>query len=108
VRAEMTERQVINILQREMTERGGEANAFEPIVLAGPKSALPHGVPDDTPIHEGDLLLFDYGTTFNHYPADITRTFAVGRIDPEFARIYDTVLRANAAAIGMLRPGVIA
>jgi Xaa-Pro dipeptidase len=108
VRAGMTERQVINILQREMTERGGEANAFEPIVLAGPKSAMPHGVPDDTPIREGDLLLFDFGTTSDHYPADITRTFAVGHIDAEFARIYDTVLRANETAIRLLRPGVIA
>ncbi len=108
VRAGMTERQALNILQREMTERGGEANAFEPIVLAGAKSALPHGIPDDTPIREGDLLLFDYGTTVNQYPADITRTFAVGRIDPEFARIYEIVRHANEAGIGMLRPGVIA
>jgi Xaa-Pro dipeptidase len=108
VRAGMTERAVVNILQREMTEHGGAGNAFEPIVLVGAKSALPHGTPDDTPIREGDLLLFDFGTTFDHYPADITRTFAVGHIDPEFAKIYETVLRANEAAIRLLRPGVIA
>ncbi len=104
----MTERQVVNILQTEMTGRGGEANAFEPIVLAGAKSALPHGSPDDTPIREDELLLFDFGTTIDHYPADITRTFAVRQIDPLLAEIYEIVRRANETGIQMLRPGVVA
>ncbi len=108
VKPGMTEREVVNILETEIIKRGGEGDAFEPIVLTGPKSALPHGVPDDTVIREGDLLLFDFGTTVAHYPADITRTFAVSSIDPELAKIYDIVLKANETGIHMLRPGIAA
>lgn len=108
VQVGMTERQVLHILLREMDERGGNNNAFDPIVLAGPKSAMPHGLSDDTPIREGELLLFDFGTTVNGYPADITRTFAVGEIDPELKRVYEIVQAANEAGRNAARPGIAA
>src|SRR5262249_26931693 len=59
VRVGMTERQVTNMLLLAMAECGGNSNAFDPIVLTGANSAQPHGMPGDTPIREGDLLLFD-------------------------------------------------
>lgn len=108
VRAGMTERQVTNMLLLAMAECGGNNNAFEPIVLTGANSAQPHGMPGDTPIRQGDLLLFDFGTTVDNYPADITRTFAVGEIDAELKKIYEIVLAANEAGIRALRPGAMA
>ncbi|HLY25729.1 MAG TPA: Xaa-Pro peptidase family protein [Aggregatilineales bacterium] len=107
----MTEQQIMNILLNELTMLGGGGNAFDPIVLTGPNSALPHGVHGSRAIAAGDLLLFDYGTLVDGYPSDITRVFAVGEIsqlDPEFRKIYDTVLAANEAGIRAARPGVTA
>src|SRR5262249_4736428 len=108
VRAGMTERQITNMLLLQMAEQGGNNNAFEPIVLAGANSAQPHGVPGDLPIQDGDLLLFDFGTTVDYYPADITRTFAIGKIDQELKNVYDVVLAANEAGIRALKPGIMA
>jgi Xaa-Pro dipeptidase len=104
----MTERQITNILLNAMADLDGGGNPFDPIVLIGPNSAQPHGVPGNRALQDGDLLLFDFGTTYEGYPSDITRTFAVGKIDPELVTIYNTVLAANEAGIAAIRPGVTA
>ncbi len=107
----MTEQQITNVLLNELAALGAGGNAFDPIVLGGPNSALPHGVPTHRPIARGDLLLFDYGVLVDGYPSDITRVFAVGEIaglDAELRKIYDTTLAANEAGIRAARPGVAA
>jgi Xaa-Pro dipeptidase len=108
VKAGITERQVATMVQAALTKHGAHGNAFGPTVLTGPNSALPHGTPGDAVIRAGDLLLFDYGATIDLYPADITRTFAIGEIDPELKRIYEIVLAANEAGIAAARPGATA
>jgi Xaa-Pro dipeptidase len=104
----MTERQATLILQTALNQHGAQGYAFDPIVLAGANSALPHGIPGDATIKMGDLLLFDFGAAISLYPADITRTFAIGEIDPELKRVYEVVQAANAAGIAAARPGVAA
>jgi Xaa-Pro dipeptidase len=108
IKVGMTERQVANLLQQAMTDRGSQGNAFDVHVLTGPKSAQPHGAPADVEIQNGDVLLFDFGAAINGYPADITRVFAVGEIDPELVKVYDIVLAANEAGIRAARPGIAA
>jgi Xaa-Pro dipeptidase len=104
----MTERHIATLLQSAMTARGAHGNAFDITVLAGANSALPHGTSGDAVIREGNLLLFDFGATVHHYPADITRTFAVGTLDAELANVYEIVKAANAAGIAAARPGITA
>ncbi|MBX3063155.1 MAG: aminopeptidase P family protein [Anaerolineae bacterium] len=104
----MTEQRVAHILHSEMTQRGGQGLAFESAILTGANSALPHGGPGDSVIREGDLLLFDYGAKVSAYPADITRVFAVGKLDPELEKIYRLVKAANEAGIAAAKPGVTA
>jgi Xaa-Pro dipeptidase len=106
VHSGMTERRITTLLLGAMAKAGSEANAFEPIVLSGPNSALPHGIPSERVLQDGDLLLFDYGAVFSGYMADITRTFAVGEVDPELVKVYETVLAANLAGIRAAKPGV--
>ncbi|MEI3613588.1 M24 family metallopeptidase [Pseudogracilibacillus sp. SO30301A] len=76
------------------------------MVVSGEKSALPHGRTGDRIIEEGDLLLIDGGVQKDGYVSDITRTFAVGEINAEKKRIYNTVLEANHAAIEAIKPGI--
>ncbi len=104
----MTERQILRLLTSALTDQGGMGESFSPIVLSGPNSALPHGEPSDRALQSGDLLLFDYGATFGGYPADITRTFAIGALDAELTRVYETVLAANAAGLRAGKPGIAA
>lgn len=101
-----TEKQIAAMLMQELMSAGADALSFSPIVLSGPNSASPHGGPTDRPIRQGEFLLIDWGAIVDDYPSDITRTFAIGDLDPELIRVYDTVRRANEAGKKAARPGV--
>jgi Xaa-Pro dipeptidase len=107
VKVGMTERQIYSILVRYMNEIGGHGLSFEPIVLAAENTARPHGkVRDDYALQEGDPLLFDFGVTYNGYPADITRTVFVGEPSEEHRALYNAVLQANETGRNYGAPGV--
>ncbi len=106
VGAGMTEREVAALLTIEMLRAGGEGMAFSPIVVAGPNAASPHATPSDRPIQPGETIVVDCGATVGGYAADITRTFAVGALEPGLARIYEVVRAANEAGRAAAGPGV--
>ncbi|GGI98854.1 M24 family metallopeptidase [Paenibacillus hunanensis] len=102
----MTELDLVAELEYQMKKVGAEKPAFDTMVLSGPNTALPHGVPGERKLQAGELVMFDLGLFYNGYASDITRTFALGDIDEETSRVYHTVLAANEAAIQATRPGV--
>lgn len=102
----MTERQIAGQLVVEQLERGGGPHPFEPIVLSGARSALPHGEPGDDRIADGQALLFDFGTTVDGYASDITRTFYVGQPSARLREVYAVVEAANTAGRAAAGPGV--
>jgi Xaa-Pro dipeptidase len=108
VRPGMTEREINGILVVEQLRRGGGKHLFEPIVLSGPNSALPHGEPGDRRVAEGEPLLFDFGTSSHGYASDITRTFCVGEPSARLREVYAVVQAANAAGRAAAGPGVVA
>lgn len=106
VRIGMTELELAAEIERKMRELGADRPAFETIVLTGPRSALPHGVPGQHPIRQGDFLLIDIGVQVNGYCSDITRTFVVGEASEKQMAIYEAVLAANEAGIAAAAAGV--
>ena len=104
----MSEKQIAAMLTQELLDAGADAVAFGPIVASGPNSAIPHAVPTDRQIQEGDLLLFDWGALIDGYASDITRTFAVGELSPELREIYEAVRLANEAGKSAVRPSTAA
>jgi Xaa-Pro dipeptidase len=100
-----SEKQIATRLLQELTEAGSQAAAFSPIVSAGPNGASPHAVPTDRALQTGDLLVIDWGAIVDDYPSDITRTFAVGELEPELAQVYELVKQANEEARAVARPG---
>jgi len=97
VQVGMTEKQISAELVSRMLGKGGEGISFGPIVLGGPKSALPHGVPDERPVGAGEYLLIDFGTSWQGYHCDITRTFVVGAEPDDMQRaVYEAVRQGNA------------
>ncbi|MBP7240508.1 Xaa-Pro peptidase family protein [Amaricoccus sp.] len=94
--AGMTETAFRGRLAAEMLDAGADGLSFEPIVLAGPASADPHGsASPDRRLERGQPLLIDYGAAWGGYMADITRTVFVGAARPEHADIYEAVRLAN-------------
>ena len=102
-----SEIEIKNFLLQQLYENGAEGIAFDPIVLAGANSALPHGhSSNDYFLKDGDCLLFDFGAVVNGYNSDITRTFFVGSASDEQKNFYDAVLKANKLGLSISKPNL--
>ena len=88
-------------------KNGGMGLSFDPIVISGPNTSMPHGVASDRVIREGDFITMDFGVLYKGYCSDMTRTIAVGYATEEMKEVYNTVLKAQEAAIAATKAGVI-
>lgn len=103
----MTERELASELMMQLFRHGSEADIpFAPIVCAGPNSANPHATPGGRKLQAGDLLVVDWGATYDGYISDLTRTFVVGEVDDEYKKIHQIVQDSNAAGRAAAKPGV--
>ena len=102
----MTEKEVMAELVYYMLRNGSEGNSFDPIVVTGANTSMPHGVPGDTVIRDGDFVTMDFGSLKNGYCSDMTRTVAVGHATEEMENVYYTVLKAQLAGIAAARSGI--
>jgi Xaa-Pro aminopeptidase len=102
----MTERQVAWELFEFFMTSGAEGLAFEPIVLAGARAAMPHGRPSDAVIERGNVLLIDFGCAVDGYQSDMTRTLFVGEVPDDVRRYHDAVREAQGLAIERLAVGI--
>ena len=101
-----TEREIAAELEYLMKRNGGENPAFDTICVAGPNSSMPHGVPGDRPVQDGDFLTMDFGAMVDGYCSDMTRTVAIGHVTEEMDKVYHLVLEAQLASIAKIAPGV--
>ena len=107
IHAGMTEKQVQIMLDYEMLTLGSEGNAFATIAAAGVNGSLPHAIPSDYIIQEGDLLTLDFGAKVNGYCSDITRTIGFGKVKQELKDIYSLVYEAHTAALQAVKAGMV-
>ena len=103
----MTELEISARLQYLMLVGGAERMSFDPIVAGGPNSSMPHAVPTDRKIQDGDFLTIDFGCIYEGYCSDTTRTVAIGHATEEMRTVYHTVLEAQLAGIAKAKTGVI-
>lgn len=107
IRPGIREIEISEALIGNMIRRGSEIELpFAPIIGSGPNSADPHAAVSEREVQSGEFLLIDWGARYGGYCSDLTRTFAVGEVSTEMARVYETVLAANRAAADSARPGV--
>ncbi len=102
-----TEREVMLDMEFFMRRLGSEGVAFDFIVVSGKNSSLPHGVPTERQIKKGDFVTMDFGAVLGGYRSDMTRTVAVGSVSDEQKMVYDTVLRAQNAALEKIKAGAV-
>lgn len=86
--------------------QAGCQHAFPPIIASGSNSTVLHYTKNQRRIKSRDLLLVDTGACFQHYCADITRTWPVnGKFTREQQMVYEAVLFAQKKAIATIYPG---
>jgi Xaa-Pro dipeptidase len=104
-----TEKEIEQTLIKMLFDEGADGLAFNPIVVAGDASAMPHAhARHDYAVKAGDALLIDFGARKDGFAADITRTVFLDHVTDEGRAVYDTVLRANMAGLAITRAGVTA
>jgi Xaa-Pro aminopeptidase len=86
---------------------GGAGPGYASIVGTGANATILHYIENNCAIAEGDLVLVDAGCEYDHYTADITRTFpATGTFTAIQKRVYQIVLDTQVEAIAMIKPGI--
>ncbi|MGD0580098.1 MAG: Xaa-Pro peptidase family protein [Bryobacteraceae bacterium] len=105
IRVGMTETGIAAELEYRMRRLGAERPAFETIVAAGARSALPHAQPTGSRVQANQLVLVDMGASLEGYASDMTRVMHTGRPTAQTKRLYAAVLEAQLAAVDAVRPG---
>ena len=106
LKAGMTELELQAELIYCLYKNGATGLAFDPIVVSGPNTSLPHGVAGERVIQEGEFVTMDFGASYMGYCSDMTRTVAVGFATEEMEKIYNTVLEAQLAGLAVSKAGV--
>ena len=106
IRVGMTELELQAELIYCMYKHGATGLAFDPIVVSGPNTSLPHGVAGERRIQAGDFITMDYGASYMGYCSDMTRTVAVGHAPEEMVKVYNTVLEAQLTGLAISKAGV--
>lgn len=106
IRPGVTEAEVAAKLVYEMLRRGADKVSFDPIVASGPNGSKPHAIPGARKVQSGEFVTMDFGCKYLGYCSDMTRTVAVGAVDEDKKRVYETVLAAQKAGIGASKAGV--
>ncbi|MDO8127739.1 MAG: Xaa-Pro peptidase family protein [Candidatus Brocadiales bacterium] len=106
VRQGVTEKQLADGLESAMKSGGAVGPAFNTIVAVGERSSLPHAPLTERKIGRGDMVLVDWGASWQAYNSDLTRVLFLNRISAQARKIYGIVLNAQKRAIDRVRGGV--
>jgi Xaa-Pro aminopeptidase len=101
----LTEREVAARLGYVLRRNSGDW-AFTPCVVSGVDDPIPIREPSDRLLAEGDTVMVDIGGSWDGYQADASRTWVLGEPSEAQARAWDVVVRAHAAAVERVAPGV--
>lgn len=103
----MTEKDIALELEYTMKKLGADGLSFDTIVASGHNSSLPHAVPTERRIEDGDFVTMDFGCIYKGYCSDMTRTVFIGReVDECKKRVYDIVLNSQMQSMKLIKSGV--
>jgi len=103
----LTENNIALELEHFMRQQGASGTSFASIVASGIKSSLPHAEPGNEMLQKGDFVVMDFGCIYEGYCSDMTRTVIIGEPTEKHKHIYDTVLKAQLAALQAIKPGML-
>ncbi|MCM2268762.1 MAG: type I methionyl aminopeptidase [Thermoanaerobaculia bacterium] len=110
IRPGMTTRELDRFAEETIRSAGGvpaflNYKGYPATLCTSRNDVIVHGIPDDVPLAEGDILGVDCGVVYKGYYGDAARTFAVGRVSPEAERLIAVTRRALELAVDSVQPG---
>jgi Xaa-Pro aminopeptidase len=97
------ELEIAALLESTIQKFGGSGGGS---VISGERGCLPHAITSDKALAVGETVILDIVAKYKGYTADITRTFAIGKLPDELSKIYQIVLEAQTYARAHSKPGM--
>jgi len=106
IRPGKTEKEIANEIDYTMRKLGADCPSFDTIVASGARSALPHAVPTDKEIKEGEMVIIDFGARVDGYCSDETCTVSIGETNEKLKEIFTIVDDARKLGLEKARAGI--
>lgn len=105
VKVGITEKELERELQYITKKTGADDIGFPAIIASGINSSMPHAVPSDKKIEDGDFITFDMGAMYKGYRSDMTRTIAVNHASDRQKEMYELVRLSQEAGTKAVKAG---
>ena len=105
LRVGRTEKEIAAAVEAYLNSRG-HTTSFPSIVASGPNASMPHAVPTDRQIQEGEPITIDIGAKVDGYCSDMTRTVCIGEPSEQLRKVHALVLEAQELAERQIRNGM--
>lgn len=80
---------------------------FPKSICTSLNNVICHGIPDDLPLQEGDILNIDITCKLDGYFGDCSRMVAIGQINAEKKKVIDVSFECLQRAMAILKPGIL-
>lgn len=101
----VTELEIANFIKKTYISHGVYVLSFPPIVAFGKNTANIHHEPGKSKLKKGDIIMFDFGCTVEHYCSDMTRSYFWGEPSAKQKKIFTDVLTAMELVISKINKG---
>lgn len=81
-------------------------NGFPKSLCTSINNVVCHGIPDDRPLQDGDIVNIDISVYIDGYHGDCSETFLVGNVDEKHKLLVDTARLCRDTAISLCGPEV--
>jgi methionyl aminopeptidase len=110
IRAGVTAKELDDAAETMIRDAGGVPsfkgyNGFPATLCVSPNDMVVHGIPDDRPFEEGDIVSIDCGVTLDGWVSDAARTHAVGAISPLAETLIERTQASLLAAVEQCQTG---
>src|SRR4051812_5237434 len=105
LRVGRTEKEIALAVEQYLQGRGA-TTSFPSIVASGPNASMPHAIPTDRQLQEGEPITIDIGAQVNGYCSDMTRTVCIGEPSERLREIHGLVLEAQERAEKAIASGM--
>jgi methionyl aminopeptidase len=106
----ITTRQLDEIAEANIRKHGATPSykgyrGFPATICASVNTVIVHGIPNDEPLSEGDIISVDVGAKYHGFHGDATISLPVGSVSEEATRLMDVCRKALYAGIDKTRAG---
>jgi methionyl aminopeptidase len=110
IRPGVTTARLDSIAREVLDRRGARSNflgyhGYPAVICASPNDMIVHGIPNDLPLDEGDIVSIDCGAIVDGWHGDAAFTAPVGQVAPEAARLIEVAEASLVAAIDQMVQG---